>query len=250
MGIASLVLGIIGLSGLIISGIRITHLLVLISEIEHDSWMSPFNSGGFYYEDKNYPLILDIQDQITTATVFAVVFFLLIILALIFGIKERKKGKENSFYKMATAGFILALIGIILSLPITTRIINVYRLISSSKSGIHIKYLETRPKYTFYNKIGPIRTTTNDTKKYNVIVDLIILCDVNDTETGAELDSRLYELRDFIKSYFAGKSASDLVPENEPQLKLDIVETLNTSFLGAKKIIRVLFNQLDVLEAE
>jgi flagellar basal body-associated protein FliL len=46
------------------------------------------------------------------------------------------------------------------------------------------------------------------------------------------------------------KSASELVVENEKQLKLDIVETLNTSFLGKNRIKLVLFNQLDVLGNE
>jgi flagellar basal body-associated protein FliL len=174
----------------------------------------------------------------------------LIIFALIFGSKKRKKGKGNYHYRIATAGFILGIIGIILSVPIGIGIISVYKMIDSSKSGINLKYRRNIPKHAVYDKIGLLTLKMKDTKNYIVKVNLIILCDADDNETGTELDSRLYELHDFIQSYFSEKSVSELVVENEKQLKLDIVETLNTKFLCKNRIRLVLFNQLDVLENE
>jgi phosphoglycerol transferase MdoB-like AlkP superfamily enzyme len=40
----------------------------------------------------------------------------LIVLALVFGMKERKKGKEYNYYNVANTGFILGLIGILLEI--------------------------------------------------------------------------------------------------------------------------------------
>jgi len=106
----------------------------------------------------------------------------------------------------------------------------------------------SRPQYSTFTAIGPIRTTTRDPIPYSVVVDMVIGYDLNDNTTATELTGRLYELRDFVRQFFKSKTANDLRPENEPRLKQEILEQLNTKILNSGRTRIILFNQLDVME--
>ncbi|MDR2633471.1 MAG: flagellar basal body-associated FliL family protein [Treponema sp.] len=109
-------------------------------------------------------------------------------------------------------------------------------------------YIGTRPQYSMFSAIGTIRARTKDPTPYAVIVDMIIGYDLNNAQAATELTGRLYELRDFVRSYFSSKYAEDLQPENEARLKQEIIELLNTRVLNTAKVRMILFNQLDAME--
>jgi flagellar FliL protein len=110
-------------------------------------------------------------------------------------------------------------------------------------------YVGKRPEYSVYTLIGSVTTKTRDVTNYSVTVDMILQYDLNNAQAQTELTSRQYELRDFVRSYFSGKYAEELKPENEARLKADIQEILNTRFLDTAKIRNILFNKLDVMES-
>ena len=111
-------------------------------------------------------------------------------------------------------------------------------------------YAGKRPEYNYYDMIGSITTKTKDFPVASTVtVDMIIGYDLNDLNASAELVSRRYELRDFVRRYFTGKYASDLAPEREEELKKEIREMLNTRFLDTARARLILFNKLDVSEA-
>jgi len=109
-------------------------------------------------------------------------------------------------------------------------------------------YIGARPQYSVFTSIGMIRTQTRDSVPYAVVVDMVIGYDLNDNTAATEMTARLYELRDFVRSFFRSKTASELQPENEARLKQEIVEVLNTRVLNNAKVRIILFNQLDVME--
>jgi flagellar FliL protein len=109
-------------------------------------------------------------------------------------------------------------------------------------------YIGKMPEYNMFTLIGPVTTRTKDTANYSVTVELIIGYDLNDNAAQTELTSRQYQLRDFVRSYFTGKYAADLQPENEARLKQEIREILNTRYLDTAKARIILFNKLDVME--
>jgi flagellar FliL protein len=109
-------------------------------------------------------------------------------------------------------------------------------------------YVGKRPEYAMFTLIGGVTTRTKDTTNYSVTVEMILGYDLNDNAAQTELTSRQYELRDFVRSYFTGKYAAELQPENEARLKQEIREILNTRFLDTAKVRIVLFNKLDVME--
>jgi flagellar FliL protein len=111
-------------------------------------------------------------------------------------------------------------------------------------------WIGKRPEYQMFTSIGSIRTRTKDATPYSVVVDMVIGYDINDKNAANELTTRLYELKDFARSFFSGKYREDLLPANEARLKQEIVEALNTRVLDSSKARIVLFNQLDVMEMQ
>jgi flagellar FliL protein len=111
-------------------------------------------------------------------------------------------------------------------------------------------YVGSRPQYAMFTAIGMVRTSTKDPVPYSVVVDMVVGYDLNDNAASTELTSRLYELRDFVRSYFRTKLAADLQPENEARIKQEIVELLNTRVLNTAKARVILFNQLDVMSSQ
>jgi flagellar FliL protein len=109
-------------------------------------------------------------------------------------------------------------------------------------------YIGKRPEYAMFTLISTVRTRTKDPTPYSVAVDMVIGYDVNDKNAQTELNSRVYELRDFVRNFFSTKYATELQPENEGRLKQEIIEALNTRVLDSSKARIVLFNQLDVME--
>ena len=109
-------------------------------------------------------------------------------------------------------------------------------------------YMGKRPNYAWYTGIGSVNTKTRDAASHTVTVVMNLGYDQEDVSASSELSQRQYELRDFVRNYFNGKLAEELSPENEPRLKQDIREILNTRFLDTAKIRLVLFDRLDVME--
>ncbi|MDR1970890.1 MAG: flagellar basal body-associated FliL family protein [Treponema sp.] len=109
-------------------------------------------------------------------------------------------------------------------------------------------YMPKRPEYANYTLIGQVTTRTSDKIVTNVTVEIILQYDLNNAAAAAELTSKQYDLRDFVRQYFSGKFAADLTPENELRLKNEIREILNTRILDTAKVRNVLFIKLDVME--
>ena len=109
-------------------------------------------------------------------------------------------------------------------------------------------YVAVKPVYSMFTLIGDITARTKDAVPWNVVVNMIIAYDLNDTATNAELIARQYELRDFIRRFFSGKTAVELQPENESKLKHEIREQLNTQVLDKARAREILFDKLDVME--
>ncbi|MCL2374683.1 MAG: flagellar basal body protein FliL [Treponema sp.] len=109
-------------------------------------------------------------------------------------------------------------------------------------------FVGARPTFSAFTAIGQIRTMTNDPVPFSVVVEMVIHFDQNDNAAATELTERLHELRDFVRVFFRARRADALRPENEPQLRQEIVEHLNTRILNSARVRMVTFNQLDVMQ--
>jgi flagellar basal body-associated protein FliL len=109
-------------------------------------------------------------------------------------------------------------------------------------------YESVRPQYSYFTNIGPVRTNTRDTVSSTVVVDIILGYDLNDDAAMMEINGKLYELRDFVRSFFRSKTSAELQAENEAGLKQEIMELLNTRIFSSAIIRMIYFNQLEVIE--
>jgi flagellar FliL protein len=167
------------------------------------------------------------------------------------GAKPKKKGGLRlllpTILKFAAIG-IAALIFIVTVSVITLNLLNRGGRSQTQSVDPTSPYLARRGNYSIYTGIGSVTTRTRDPINHSVTVVINIGYDKDDLATSSELNSRQYELRDWVRSFFTGKFADELKPENEEKLKQEIRETLNTRFLENPKIRLILFDKLDVME--
>jgi len=103
--------------------------------------------------------------------------------------------------------------------------------------------------YSYFELPGSITARTRDfPAHYSVRADVIIAYDLDDQTAARELHERQHELRDFLRSYFSGKTAADLAPDREDALKTELREQLNTRFLDTARARMIFFTRLDVVE--
>ena len=164
---------------------------------------------------------------------------------------KKKRGALSAIFptllKFAAIG-LGALVFIVTISVITYNIMNKGGRSQTNLSDPSSPYMGKRPEYAMYTLIGSVTTNTKDVVRTSVTVDMIIGYDLNDQAGATELTSRQYELRDFVRRFFTGKYAADLVPEKEEELKREIREQLNTRFLDTARARIILFNRLDVME--
>ena len=100
----------------------------------------------------------------------------------------------------------------------------------------------------WYSSLGSIRTKTSDSDSATVMVDVVLGYKKEDKATSTEITQRTVELKDFLRRYFTQKTAEELAPQNEENLKIEIRNAINDSILSSSKIKDVRFMQLDVIK--
>jgi len=183
--------------------------------------------------------------------------FFLFIFALVHSIllkKEDHEANKKVDYVFKILVYIFIIIQLIILL-ITVIVIAKNTFGGRSNSNItnidpYSPYVGKRPEYSFFMDIGLITTNTKDTKPNTVQVDIIFGYDLDDKIAQKELETRKNEIRNFIELYFSGKTGEELSPENETLIKSEIREMLNSRILDNAQIRTVMFNRLDVYEAD
>jgi flagellar FliL protein len=110
-------------------------------------------------------------------------------------------------------------------------------------------YLGRRMEFSYFEMLGTITVRTRDFPvSSTVTVEMVIGYDMNDQAAATELINRRIPMIDFLRNYFSQKSAAELAPERENELKAEIREMLNTRFLDTARAREILFKRLDVME--
>jgi flagellar FliL protein len=146
-----------------------------------------------------------------------------------------------------------ALIGLGALVFIVTVSLITYRIASGGGQNQSVQqateeYQGKRPELDWSDNVGVVRTRTNDPTPFSVVVHIVLGYDLGNKAAQSELVARNFELKDFVRSFFSSKTAAELKIENQPALKLEIRELLNTRLLQDTRIREVLFEQLDVVE--
>ncbi|MBQ0051571.1 MAG: flagellar basal body-associated FliL family protein [Treponema sp.] len=109
-------------------------------------------------------------------------------------------------------------------------------------------YTITREILDWYTSLGVIQTKTMEANPASVRVDVVLGYKKEDKATSTEITQRTVELKDFLRRYFTQKTAEELRPQNEENLKIEIRNAINDSILSSSKIKDVRFMTLDVIQ--
>ncbi len=110
------------------------------------------------------------------------------------------------------------------------------------------EYTTKKEILDWYSSLGTIRTKTSDANPASVVVEVVLGYKKEDKATSTEITQRTVELKDFLRRYFTQKTASELRPQNEENLKIEIRNAINDSILSSSKIKDVRFMNLDVIQ--
>lgn len=114
--------------------------------------------------------------------------------------------------------------------------------------AISEEYQAQREILDWYTSLGAIRTKTSDDIPASVVVDIALGYKKDDKACSTEITQRNIELKDFLRRYFTQKTISELRPQNEQKLKIELRNEINDEILSSSKIKDISFLQLDVLE--
>lgn len=117
-----------------------------------------------------------------------------------------------------------------------------------SQSAIPVSeaYREGPPFLAWYGAIDEIRGRTSDENPNTVVVKVSIGYDQGNKAVQSELIQRTPRIRDMIRSYFSSKTARELEPRYEEEIKQELKERINR-IMTQGKIREVIFLEFNVI---
>ena len=141
-----------------------------------------------------------------------------------------------------------AVILIVTVVVITMKIVGGNNTGTSAAIPMTEEYTASKEILDWYTSLGLIQTRTMEANPASVRVDVVLGYKKEDKATSTEITQRTVELKDFLRRYFTQKTAEELRPQNEENLKIEIRNAINDSILSTSKIKDVRFMQMDVIQ--
>jgi len=168
------------------------------------------------------------------------------------GTAEEESGGKRSFIPQAVLRILrwvalglAAIIFIVTVVVITVSIMNRGPQ-AGAYPGPSQEYEGTLQILSWYD-VPEIRTRTSDENAYTVLVDPKIGYAKDDKKIQTELIARREQIIDMMRRYFAEKTAAELAPQYEPEIKADLEQNINRIMEG-KGIEDIVFLQFNVIE--
>ena len=141
-----------------------------------------------------------------------------------------------------------AIIFIVTVVVITMKIVGGNNTGTTAAIPMTEEYTASKEILDWYTSLGLIQTRTMEANPASVRVDVVLGYKKEDKATSTEITQRTVELKDFLRRYFTQKTAEELRPQNEENLKIEIRNAINDSILSSSKIKDVRFMQMDVIQ--
>lgn len=169
------------------------------------------------------------------------------------------EGMEGAPASSAKKGFLIpgllkwVAIGIGAIILIVTVVVITMKVMGGNASAVPVvpqgeEFVQNREILDWYTSLGQVQTKTSDVNPGSVMVDVVLGYKKDDKATSTEITQRTVELKDFLRRYFTQKTADELRPQNEENLKIEIRNAINDSILTNTKIKDVRFMKLDVVQ--
>ena len=146
-------------------------------------------------------------------------------------------------------------IGLAAIILIVTVVVITMKVVGGNSTGTNAaipmteEYTASKEILDWYTSLGLIQTRTMEANPASVRVDVVLGYKKEDKATSTEITQRTVELKDFLRRYFTQKTADELRPQNEENLKIEIRNAINDTILSSSKIKDVRFMQMDVIQS-
>ena len=163
------------------------------------------------------------------------------------GVDEGSSKKGGGFILGILKWIAIALGALIFIVTIVVVTVNIMGLSGRSSTVVPVSedYAPLQEPLEWYQSLGTIQTRTSDTLPASVAVEIALGYTIGDKNAPTELASRSIEMRDFLRSYFHGRTAAEL--QNEGRVKIEIRNFINDNVLTTAKIRDVRFTRYDVI---
>lgn len=147
------------------------------------------------------------------------------------------QNNNSSTYKLVCLIIIIVFSGVFILIKVDTRT-------SSSNTAIPIseEYMTQHEQLEWYTSLDQIRIKTSDPIPANVSVSIALGYKKDDKQAYSEITARRIEIIDYLHRYFSSKTAEQLKPEREDELKIEIHNGINDNILSNSKIHSVLIS--------
>jgi flagellar FliL protein len=159
----------------------------------------------------------------------------------------KAKGAGPGILKILTiVGIALGAVILIVTVVVVT--VNIMNKQQKPMAAVPVteSYQASTPIYSYVTNIGEIRAKSRDKEPSSVLVKINLGFEEKDKEGPAELQSRMLQIKDYLRNFFSMKYSAELLPENEKNLKEELRENLNR-ILSKPTIKEVLFEELTVV---
>ena len=160
-----------------------------------------------------------------------------------------KKGGIGGLLPTLLKYIALALGAIILIVTVVIITMNIMGSNKPSQAAIPVSedYKEIAEALEWYTSLGEIQTRSSDPIPASVVVNIFLGYKKEDKVTSTEITAQRIPIRDFMRNYFAAKTAEELTPRNEEKIKIEIRNEINDTILNRGKIKKVSFDKLNVV---
>ena len=158
------------------------------------------------------------------------------------------KGKGGGFLPTLLKWLAIVVGAIILIVTVVVITMNIMQGNNSNSTSViqtGEEYSTKREALAWYTSIGQSTYTTMDEPAGSVTVEIILGYKEEDKVASTEITKRTYEIKDYFRRYFSGKTKKEL-QNQEDKMKLEIKNYINDDILTQSKIYDVLFLQFSV----
>ncbi len=90
-----------------------------------------------------------------------------------------------------------------------------------------------------------VRTVSDDSVQ--VVAKIYLGYKKDDKTASSDISAQLIPIKDFLRRYFRGRTAEELLPQNEDSIRIEIRNAINDNILTNSKIKDVRFEQFDTI---
>ncbi|MBQ7167063.1 MAG: flagellar basal body-associated FliL family protein [Treponema sp.] len=160
-----------------------------------------------------------------------------------------KKGGLKGAFPALLKWILIALAAVIFIVTVVFIAVKLMTKGGSSNTAIPIseEYTTQHEELEWYTSLEDIRTQTADKIAASVSVKIALGYKKDDKQASSEITARRIEIIDYLRRYFSGKTAEELGPTHENEIKIEIRDGINDNILSNSKIRSVMFTAKDVV---